>query len=58
MALPSTASLLEALGLHFADGDDPSVWNFDGSARDLHQKLLSVVVSFDSCTQDGMKLHR
>lgn len=57
MALPSTASLLEALGLQFLDGDNPNIWNFDGSVQDLHDKLLSVIVRFNSFTQAVMRPH-
>lgn len=46
MGMPATEAVLEALGLRFADGDDPSVWRLHGSIQALQDKLACLLVQF------------
>lgn len=49
MSMPATEALLDALGLHFGGGDDPSTWLLDGSVHELQDRLMSLLVCLDPC---------
>jgi hypothetical protein len=39
LELPSIIAVLEALDMHFADGDDPTIWHLGTSAKSPHIAL-------------------